>query len=193
MSQYESVKAKSCEETAYLLDLQSVLLFVSGLESLPGLVGRDVTDDAVHGEQAVGLALGGNVAGLLADAANLGLLLGTVSLAVASLATATALSAELALDGRVWAVALVVARLVAVVAETGVAAAAALLWLLGAVAGEVALGAAAVMRQLWSGEYVLDDGKLTCDIRRRRAWKRSGRGSQSPRRRQQHLEPRRRW
>ena len=67
MSQYESVKAKSCEETAYLLDLQSVLLFVSGLESLPGLVGRDVTDDAVHGEQAVGLALGGNVFGWTAD------------------------------------------------------------------------------------------------------------------------------
>ena len=147
MSQYEFVKAKSCEGMVYLLDLQSVFLLVSGLESLPGFVGRDVTDDAVHGEQAVGLALGGNVAGLLADAANLGLLLRTVSLAVASLATATALSAELALDGRVRAVGLVVARLVAVVAETGVGATAALLRLLGAVAREVGLGTAAVMCQ----------------------------------------------
>ena len=132
---------------AYLLDLQSVFLLVSGLESLPGLVGRDVTDDAVHGDQAVGLALGGNVAGLLADAANLGLLLGTVSLAVASLATATALSTELALDGRVRAVRLVVTGLVAVVAETGVGATAALLRLLGAVAPEVALRTAAAMCQ----------------------------------------------
>jgi hypothetical protein len=156
VSQYEFVKAKSCEGMVYLLDLQSVLLLVSGLESLPGFVGRDVTDDAVHGEQAVGLALGSNVAGLLADTAHLGLLLGTVGLAVTGLATATALSTELALDGRVRAVALVVARLVAVVAETGVAAAAALLWLLGAVAGEVALGAAAVMRQLWSGKCMHD-------------------------------------
>jgi hypothetical protein len=142
---------------AYLLDLQGVLLLVGSLESLPGLIGRDVTNDTVHGEQAVGLALGGNVAGLLADAAHLGLLLGAVSLAVTSLATATALSAELALDGGIRAVGLVVARLVAVVAETGVDAAAALLGLLGAVAGEVALGSAAVMRQLWSGKCMLDD------------------------------------
>jgi hypothetical protein len=131
----------------HLLDLESVLLLVGSLERLPGLIGRDVTDDAVHGEQAVLLALGGNMARLLADAANLGLLLGTVSLAVASLATATALSAELALDGRVRAVGLVVARLVAVVAETGVGATAALLRLLGAVAREVGLGTAAVMCQ----------------------------------------------
>jgi hypothetical protein len=157
VSQYEFVNAKLCEETAYLLDLQSVLLLVGSLESLPGLVGRDVTNDTVHGEQAVGLALGGNVAGLLADAAHLGLFLGTVGLAVTSLATATALSAELALDGRVRAVRLVVAGLVAVVAETGVAAAAALLGLLGTVAGEVALGSAAVMRQSWSGKCTLDD------------------------------------
>lgn len=157
MSQYESVKSKWCVELAYLLDLQSVFLLVGNLEELPGLVGRDVTNDTVHGEQAVGLALGGNVAGFLADAADLGLLLGAVSLAVTSLATATALSAELALDGRVRAVGLVVAGLVAVVAETGVAAAAVLLGLLGAVAGEVALGSAAVMRQLWSGKRMLDD------------------------------------
>jgi hypothetical protein len=134
---------------AYLLDLQGVLLLVGSLESLPGLIGRDVTNDTLHGEQAVGLALGGNVAGLIADAA--------LGLAVTSLATATALSAELALDGGIRAVGLVVARLVAVVAETGVDAAAALLGLLGAVAGEVALGSAAVMRQLWSGKCMLDD------------------------------------
>jgi hypothetical protein len=157
VSQYEFVNAKLCEETAYLLDLQSVLLLVGSLESLPGLVGRDVTNDTVHGEQAVGLALGGNVAGLLADAAHLGLFLGTVGLAVTSLATATALSAELALDGRVRTFRLVVAGLVAVVAETGVATAAALLWLLGTVAGEVALGSAAVMRQSWSGKCMLDN------------------------------------
>jgi hypothetical protein len=131
----------------HLLDLESVLLLVGSLERLPGLIGRDVTDDAVHGEQAVLLALGGNMARLLADTAHLGLLLGTVGLAVASLATATALSAELALDGRVRAVGLVVARLVAVVAETGVGATAALLRLLGAVAREVGLGTAAVMCQ----------------------------------------------
>ena len=131
----------------HLLDLESVLLLVGSLERLPGLIGRDVTDDAVHGEQAVLLALGGNMARLLADTAHLGLLLGTVGLAVASLATATALSTELALDGRVRAVGLVVARLVAVVAETGVGATAALLRLLGAVAREVGLGTAAVMCQ----------------------------------------------
>lgn len=59
---------------------------------------------------------------LLASTANLRALLGTVGLAVASLATATALASELALDGRIRAVSRVVARLVAVVAEARVGA-----------------------------------------------------------------------
>jgi hypothetical protein len=136
---------------AYLLDLKGVLLLISSLEGLPSLIGRNVTDDTIHGEQAVFLALGGKMTRLLADTAHLGLLLGAVGLAVASLATAAALAAELALDGRVRAGGLVVARLVAVVAEAGVAATAALLQLLGTVARKVALGSAAVMCQLWSG------------------------------------------
>jgi len=177
----------------YLLDLQSVLLLVGSLESLPSLIGGDVTNDTVQGEQAVGLALGDHVARLLADTAHFGLLLGTVCLAVTGLTTATALATELALDGGVRAVGLVVAGLVAVVTEAGVGATAALLELLGAVTGEVALGTAAVVRQSWSGECMFDDGRLTCGIRHRRAWRRSGRGSQCPRRRQRRLEPRHRW
>jgi hypothetical protein len=141
---------------AHLLDLQGVLLLISGLESLPSLIGRNVTDDTVHGEQAVLLALGGKMTRLLADTAHLGLLLGAVGLAVTSLATATALTAELALDGRVGAVRLVVTGLVAVVAEAGVGATTALLRLLGAVARKVALGTAAVMCQSWSGQCLFD-------------------------------------
>jgi hypothetical protein len=141
---------------AYLLDLKGVLLLISSLEGLPSLIGRNVTDDTVHGEQAVLLALSGKMTRLLADTAHLGLLLGAVGLAVTSLATATALTAELALDGRVGAVRLVVTGLVAVVAEAGVAATAALLRLLGTVARKVALGTAAVMCQLWSGQCLFD-------------------------------------
>ena len=136
--------------------MKGLLLLVGSLQSLPSVFRGDVAHDTVQGEETVGLAIGSDVALGLADATGLGSLVRAVGLAVTSLATATALSAELALDGRVWAVALVVARLVAVVAETGVAAAAALLWLLGAVAGEVALRAAAVMRQLWSGKCMHD-------------------------------------
>ena len=139
-----------------LLDLQGVLLLVGSLESLPSIIGIDVTDDTVHGEQAVLLALGGKMARLLADTAHLGLLLGAVGLAVTSLATATALTAELALDGRVGAVRLVVTGFVAVVAEAGVGATAALLRLFGTVARKVALGTAAVMCQLWSGQCLFD-------------------------------------
>jgi hypothetical protein len=141
---------------AHLLDLQGVLLMISGLEGLPSLIGRNVTDDTVHGEQAVLLALGGKMTRLLADTAHLGLLLGAVGLAVTSLATATALTAELALDGRVGAGRLVVTGLVAVVAEAGVGATTALLRLLGAVARKVALGTAAVMCQSWSGQCLFD-------------------------------------
>jgi hypothetical protein len=141
---------------AHLLDLQGVLLMISGLEGLPSLIGRNVTDDTVHGEQAVLLALGGKMTRLLADTAHLRLLLGAVGLAVTSLATATALTAELALDGRVGAVRLVVTGLVAVVAEAGVGATAALLRLLGTVARKVALGTAAVTCQLWLGQCLFD-------------------------------------
>jgi hypothetical protein len=141
---------------AHLLDLQGVLLLISSLERLPSLIGRNVTDDTVHGEQAVLLALGGKMTRLLADTAHLGLLLGAVGLAVTSLATATALTAELALDGRVGAGRLVVTGLVAVVAEAGVGATTALLRLLGAVARKVALGTAAVMCQSWSGQFLFD-------------------------------------
>jgi hypothetical protein len=93
---------------------------------------------------------------LLAHATHLRLLLGTLGLAVTHLSTAAALSAELAFDGRVWAVGLVVARLVTVVAETRLETAAAFLRLLGAVAREMALGAAAIMRQTWTGKDVFD-------------------------------------
>ena len=105
---------------AYLLDLEGVFLLVSGLENLPSLIGRHVTDNAVQGEKAVLLTLGDSMARLFADTADLRLLLGTVSLAVTGLATATTFSAELALDGRVRAVGLVVTGLVTVVAETRV-------------------------------------------------------------------------
>jgi len=132
---------------AHLLDLEGVLLLIGGLESLPSLVGGHVTNDAVQGEQAVGLARGGNMASLFADAAHFGLLLGAVCLAVAGLATAATLSAELALDSWVRAIGLVVSGLVAVVAETGIESGAAPLWLLGAIASKVGLRAAAVLCQ----------------------------------------------
>jgi hypothetical protein len=76
----------------------------------------------------------------LADAAELGCLVGAVGLAVARLATATALARKLALDTLVGAVGSVVARLVAVVAESRVRA---LVPRLGTVSREVPIGAAA--------------------------------------------------
>ena len=141
---------------ARLLDRESLFFLVGSLESIPSLVGGNVTDDAIQGEQAVSLALGGNMALLLAQATHLRLLLGTVSLAVTYLSTAAALSAELAFDGRVRAVGLVVTRLVTVEAETRVETAASLLRLLGAVAREMALGATAIMRQSWTGKNMFN-------------------------------------
>ena len=79
---------------------------------------------------------------LPADLANIRGLVGTVGGAVSSLAAATALAGELALNTRVGAIGGVVARLVAVVAKPGVATLLARLW---AVARKVAGIAAAVV------------------------------------------------
>lgn len=143
-------------EFAHLLDRESLFLLIGGLESLPSLVGGNVTDDAIQGEQAVGLTFGGNMALMFAHTTHLRLFLRTGGLAMTHLSTAAALSAEFAFDGRVRAVGLVVTRLVTVVAETRVENAAALLQLLGAVAREMALGATAIMRQSWTGKDTFD-------------------------------------
>lgn len=76
----------------------------------------------------------------LANTTDLRSLVGAVGLAVARLATATALAGELALHPLVRAVRGVVAGFIAVVAQAGVEA---LLLGLGAVASEMALGVAA--------------------------------------------------
>lgn len=149
VSEESLCKSVLCKEVrhptiAHLLDEDRVLLLVCSLESLPSLVRREVRSHAMQGEEAVGLAVSGDVAFLLAGLANLGPLVGTVGPAVTSLTTAAAFAGELTLDGGVRAIRLVVARLVAVVAETGVGA---LLPLLRAVASEVAVGATAVQSQ----------------------------------------------
>lgn len=125
---------------AYLLDSKGLLLLVGSLQSLPSVFRGDVAHDTVQGEETVGLAISSDVALGLADATGLGSLVRAVGLAVTSLAAATALASELALDSLVRAVGGVVAGLVAVVTQSGVEA---LLLLLGAVASEVAVGAAA--------------------------------------------------
>jgi len=125
---------------AYLLDSKCLLLLVRSLESLPSIFRGDVAHDTVEGEKAVGVAISSDMALGLANTAGLGSLVRAVGLAVARLATATALASELALNPLVRAVGSVVARLVAVVAEARVVAS---LSLLGTVASEVALTAAA--------------------------------------------------
>lgn len=130
----------ACRIATHLLDGDSLLLLVSGLESLPGIFGRDVAYDTVQGEETVGVAVSSDVALGLADTTGLRRLVGAVSLTMARLATATTLAGELALDSLVRAVGSVVTGLVAVVAHSGVEA---LLFGLGAVASEVALGVAA--------------------------------------------------
>lgn len=95
---------------------------------------------------------------LLASTADLWALLRAISLAVASLSTATALASELTLDRRIRAVGLVVTRLIAIVAKTRVGA---LLPRLGTVARVVAFASAALLRisrrakQVWG---------LVCDL-----------------------------
>jgi hypothetical protein len=81
----------------------------------------------------------------LADTTGLRSLVGAVSLAMARLATATALAGELALNPLVRALGGVVARFVAVIAQAGVEA---LLLGLGAVASEVTVAAAAAKRKI---------------------------------------------
>jgi hypothetical protein len=80
----------------------------------------------------------------LTDKAGLRSLVGAIGLAVARFATATALASELALNPLVRAIGSVVTGLVAVVAQSRVEA---LLFLLGTVASEVAVGAAAKKSQ----------------------------------------------
>lgn len=131
------------EVKANLLDHDGNLLLVGDLELLPSVLRRSlVIADAAEVEETVGIALGSDVTLLPAGTAGLRALLGAVGPAVANLAAATALAGELALDGRVRAVGLVVTWLVAVVAEAGV-----LLLGLRAVAREVTLGAAALQCQ----------------------------------------------
>ena len=81
----------------------------------------------------------------LADTTGLRSLVGAVSLAMARLATATALAGELALNPLVRALGGVVAGLVTVVAQAGIEA---LLFRLGAVASEVTVAAAAAKRRV---------------------------------------------
>lgn len=126
---------------AHLLDAKSLLLLVRGLQSLPGIFRRDLTNfDAIQGEEAVGIAISSDVALGLADAADLRALVRAVGLAVARLAAATALACELTFNPLVSAVGGVVTRLVAVVAESRVCA---FLLRLRTVTGEVTLGVAA--------------------------------------------------
>jgi hypothetical protein len=127
-------------EVTHLSDGECLLLFVRSLQKLPGLLGRHVTLDVVQGEKTIGLAVGGSMALGLAEATELRFLVRAVGLAVTGLATATALARELALDTFVGAVGSVVARLVAVVAESR---ARALIPRLRAVTREMPIAAAA--------------------------------------------------
>jgi hypothetical protein len=127
-------------EVTHLSDGECLLLFVRSLQKLPGLLGRHVTLDVVQGEKTIGLAVGGSMALGLAEATELRFLVRAVGLAVTGLATATALARELALDTFVSAVRSVVARLVAVVAESRVRA---LIPRLRAVTREMPIAAAA--------------------------------------------------
>jgi hypothetical protein len=123
-------------KATHLPDGECLLLLVRSLQKLPGLLGRRVAVDAVQGEEAVGLAVGSDMALGLADTTDLRSLVRAVSLAVTGLATATALARELALVGAVGSV---VTRLVAVVAKSRVEV---LVPRLRAVTGEVSIGAA---------------------------------------------------
>jgi hypothetical protein len=107
-------------KVTHLPDGECLLLLVRSLQKLPGFLGRRVTVDAVQGEEAIGLAVGSDMALGLADTTDLRSLVGAVGLAVTGLAAATALARELALDTLVGAVGSVVARLVAVVAKSRV-------------------------------------------------------------------------
>jgi hypothetical protein len=127
-------------KVTHLPDGECLLLLVRSLQKLPGFLGRRVTVDAVQGEEAIGLAVGSDMALGLADTTDLRSLVGAVGLAVTGLAAATALARELALDTLVGAVGSVVARLVAVVAKSRVGV---LVPRLGAVTGEVSIAAAA--------------------------------------------------
>jgi hypothetical protein len=131
--------AITCEET-HLSDDKTLLRLVRSDESPPCLIRRQVASDAVGGEETVGLAAGSNVALSLADATDLRTLFGAVGLAVTRLAAATALAGELALDPLVGTIRGVVARLIAVVAKSGVSTS--LVWL-RAVTGEVSFGTTA--------------------------------------------------
>ena len=126
---------------AHLLDGKGLLVLVGSLESLPGIFRRDVAHNAVQGEETVGIAISSDVALGLADTTDVRGLIRTIGLAVTGLATAMALAGKLALDTLVGAVRSVMARLVAIVAQSGVVA---LGPGLGAVAGEVVQGVAAV-------------------------------------------------
>jgi len=130
----------ACRIATHLLDGDSLLLLVGGLESLPSFFRRDVSHNTVKGEQAVGVAVSSDVALGLADTTGLRSLVRAVSLAMSRLATTTTLAGKLALDSLIRAVGSVVTRLVAVVAQSGVEA---LRLGFGAVASEVAVGVAA--------------------------------------------------
>jgi hypothetical protein len=116
--------AITCEET-HLSDDKTLLRLVRSDESPPCLIRRQA---------------GSNVALSLADATDLRTLFGAVGLAVTRLAAATALAGELALDPLVGTIRGVVARLIAVVAKSGVSTS--LVWL-RAVTGEVSFGTTA--------------------------------------------------
>lgn len=173
----------SIDICTHLLYGNRLLLSISLLESRPSLLRRPNIPNTVQGEETISFAIGSDMTFLLASTAELRSLLRTISLAVAGLATATALAGELALDGRVRAVRLVVAGLVAVVAEAGVGA---FLPRFRAVAREVAFGAAAGLRVSGRGARMMGlCRQLTCGrcrCRRRRAWRRSGRGNRCPHR-----------
>lgn len=167
----------------YLPDGEGLLVLVGSLEGLPSIFRRSIAYNTVQGEEAIDVAISSDVNLGLADTAGLGSLVGAISLAVARLATATALASEFALNPLVRAVGSVVTGFVTVVAETRVEA---LLLLLGTVASEVTVGAAARKSRRVSRMSRVNAGQAehTCGSRchRRRAWRRSGRYSQCRRR-----------
>lgn len=171
----------SCYKHTHLLDSNRLLLSISLLESCPSLFRRPNLPNAVEGEETISFAIGSDMSFLLASTAELRSLVRTIDLAVTRLATAATFAGELALDGRVRAVRLVVAGLVAVVAKTGVGA---FLPRFRAVAREMAFGAAAGLRVSERGARMMGlCRQLTCGrcrCRRRRAWRRSGRGNRCP-------------
>lgn len=121
-------------------DGKSLLVLVRSLECLPGVLRRQVANDAIQSEETIGVAISSEMSLGLASTAELGCLVGTVGLAVTWLSTATALAGELTLDSLVSAVGSVVTSLVTVVTETRVSALLSRLW---TVTREVTLGAAA--------------------------------------------------